>query len=76
MKDRFAAAFDDVGERHKGIRIGTIWRSEANGSGDVTLTADFLDMPAIYRADILRDVLGVLAREYDLAVDSIFTSGM
>ena len=71
-KDRYAAAWAQVGERHKGRRIGTLWLSEAGMSGDATLTVDFLDKPGLDRADVLLDCIGVLDREYRLAVGSIF----
>jgi hypothetical protein len=72
MKDRFAAAWADLLTRHRGKRIGTIWFDANDISGDVTLTAGFLDMPALVRADVLQDVIGVLQREYELAAAGIF----
>ena len=72
MKDRFAGAFRDVGRRHKGKRIGTLWIDCEESTGDATLTADFLDMQALERADVLLDIIGVLQAEYELAVSLIF----
>jgi len=71
MRDRFAAAFASVGDRHKGRRIGTIWRNVSEETGDVTLTVEFLDLDALTRADVLQDAIGVLEREYALAVSLI-----
>ena len=71
MKDRFAAQWDSVGERHKGTRIGTLWAKLDNGTGDATITVQFLEEMAITRADILQDIIGVLQREYGLAVAMI-----
>lgn len=70
-QDRFAAAWAEGLDRHKGERIGTIWAKRRSGTGDATLTVDFLDADALLRADILQDVIGVLQREYELAVASI-----
>lgn len=75
MKDRFAAEWDEgiSNQRNKGVRIGTLWR-DADFEGDCTLTVEFLDCSPISRADVLGDIIGVLQREYDLAVKSIFGS--
>lgn len=74
-RDRFAAAFAECGERHKGTRIGMLWADYNNSTGDATLTIEFLDMPPLCRADILKDAIGVLEREYELAVASMRTRG-
>ena len=70
MKDRFAAAFSHVGERHKGTRIGTLWAKIDEMTGDATLTVEFLNQTPLTRADVLKDIIGVLEREYSLAVAS------
>lgn len=74
MTDRFAAQWDAgiASDRHKGIRIGTLWERRCGGSGDCTLTVEFLNESGLYRADILADIIGVLQREYELAVAQIF----
>lgn len=63
-KDRFAAALDECGERHKGTRIGTLWGRNGH-EGDATLTVEFLNSPMIERLDTLKDIIGVLSGEYD-----------
>lgn len=75
MKDRFAGAFDHriADQRHRGKRIGTLWADYTDVDGDATLTADFLDQSPLTRADILQDIIGVLQREYELAVSHITT---
>lgn len=64
-QDRFA---DKTfrGDRHKGTRVGTIWR--AFGSGDVTLSADFDGLHPIEQADILQDAIELLKVEYQQAL--------
>ena len=69
--DRFAAAWADVGTRHKRRRVGTIWADYDDGDGDVTLTVGFLNEAPLMKADILGDAIGLLQREYDLAVEGI-----
>ncbi|CAB4145934.1 hypothetical protein UFOVP1204_38 [uncultured Caudovirales phage] len=74
MADRFAAqwAKDIADMRHKGRRIGTLWINDNEMTGDATLTGPFLNMSALERADVLIDVIGVLQREYQLAVAGLF----
>jgi hypothetical protein len=71
MKDRFAADWDEgiANQRHKGRRVGTLWMEK--DSGDVTLTMHFSTFDALYRADVLGDIIGVLHREYDYAVTGV-----
>ena len=74
-KDRHAAAWAEIGDRHKGRRIGTLWLGREEMSGDVTLTVDFLDREAVDRADVLRDCILVIEREYALAVSQTSLAG-
>ena len=39
-------------------------------TGDATLTVEFLNQTPLTRADVLKDIIGVLEREYSLAVAS------
>lgn len=66
MTDRFAG-LDYEGERRKGKRLGTLWYSE-HVEGDVTLAPLFDDLDFIARLDVLGDIIGLLQREYDLAL--------
>jgi hypothetical protein len=67
MTDRFAG-LDYEGDRHKGKRLGTLWYSE-HVEGDVTLAPLFDDLDRIARLDVLGDIIGLLQREYDLALE-------
>lgn len=73
MKDRFAAAWNDdiADQRHKGTRFGTLWMKPDEMTGDATITVEFLNLPGIARADVLKDAIGVLEQEYALAVAQI-----
>ncbi len=74
MADKFAG--DDVeirDQRHKGKRIGTLWLKKSEITGDVTLTEDFLERDALECADVLKDVIGVLQREYNNTVDGMWS---
>ena len=76
MADKFAG--DDVkirDQRHKGKRIGTLWIKESEITGDVTLTEDFLERGALERADVLKDIIGVLEREYDKSLYAMRNGG-
>ena len=66
MTDRFAG-LDYKGTRSKGKRLGTLWYSE-HVEGDVTLAPLFDDLDFIARLDVLGDIIGLLQREYDLAL--------
>lgn len=68
MAERYAAHQYDVGNRHRGSRIGTLWFDEDCISGDATISADFLELTPIERADVLQDIIGVLQREYEFTL--------
>lgn len=74
MKDRFAADWDEglSVHRHKKSRVGTLWGDFDGGSGDVTITQEFSREDALYRADVLADIIGLLQREYEHAVKLAF----
>lgn len=71
-RDKFAAEWAQIPGRHKGKRMGHIWFSGDDVSGDATLSYDFLALDPIARADVLQDVIGVLQQEYEYAVSGIF----
>jgi len=77
MEERFAADVDwEIADsRHTGHRIGMLWANFDDGSGDATLTLEFSDQPALTRADVLKDIIGVLSREYDNTVQQMNTRG-
>lgn len=52
------------GERHRKGKIGTIWWDVENHEGDVTMSVDFLQVGWLAKADVLKDVIGLLEREY------------
>jgi hypothetical protein len=66
MTDRFAG-LGYQGTRHKGKRLGTLWFTN-NVDGDVTLAPLFDELDALERLDVLTDIIGLLQREYDLAL--------
>ena len=57
-------------DRHKSIRIGTLWRN-ASMEGDVTMTTDFLDLSNIEKLDVLRDALWFLHAEYEATLKGL-----
>lgn len=52
-------------DRHRGRRIGTLWCSNVDIDGDVTLQLGFDQFDVIERIDLLNDVIGILERERD-----------
>jgi hypothetical protein len=64
--ERFANEDLEI-ERQKGIRFGTLWAGREGDEGDVTLTLEFCDSDPLLRADLLKDVIGLLEHEYDKA---------
>jgi hypothetical protein len=53
------------GKRYRKGKIGTIWWSEIDGEGDVTMSEDFLSADWLTKADALSDVIALLTREYN-----------
>lgn len=47
-------------------------RFDEEASGDVMLDRRFLKMDALFRADVLQEVIGVLDHEYNKALDEAF----
>lgn len=67
MTDRFTKNFE--GNRHKGIRMGTLWCSRSDVDGDVTLSAEFDEWEWIAKLDFLQDVIGLLSKEYNITLN-------
>jgi hypothetical protein len=63
MTDSFTRGWD--GERHKGTRLGTLWFTQPEIDGDVTLSSAFNDLGSLARMDLLNDVIGLLEKERD-----------
>jgi len=63
MVDKFTRGWD--GERHKGIRLGTLWGATFDIDGDVTLSPAFYELGSLARMDLLNDVIGLLEKERD-----------
>jgi hypothetical protein len=65
MADRYTKGFDGTQgmERHKGIRIGTLYYSMNKESGDVTIAPMFDDLDSMCKVDIMDDIIGLLVRE-------------
>ena len=69
--ERFTQTEDDVYfDRHKGIRIGTLWCAKSDIDGDVTLNDVFDDMDRIEKLDLLKDIIGLLEREYNITLNN------
>jgi hypothetical protein len=69
MADRFTHPDDYTGDRCKGKRIGTLWYSENQDSGDVTVSEYYDSLDSIQKLDLLGDIIGMLNREYKVAQD-------
>jgi hypothetical protein len=69
--ERFTLTEDNVSfNRHKGIRIGTLWCSKSDIDGDVTLNDEFDSLDRISKLDLLSDVIGMLRREYNIILNT------
>jgi len=53
------------------VDIGVL-RCDIDASGDVLLSEQFLAQPAITRADVLQEILGLITSEYNRAVQEMF----
>lgn len=70
MPDRFTLGFErDVG-RARGRRMGTLWADLEEGEGEVTIN-EVVDDNLLMRADLLKDWIGLLTREYDLTLEKM-----
>ena len=69
MADRFTHPDDYTGDRCKGKRIGTLWYSENQDSGDVTVSEYYDSLGTIQKLDLLGDIIGMLNREYKATQD-------
>lgn len=63
MADKFTRDWNH--DRHKGIRMGTLWCARGDVDGDITLSPQFLAESAMARLDMLGDFIGLLNREYE-----------
>ena len=63
MADRFSMGW--AGERHKGVRIGTLWTTKVEPDGDVSFSPYCDELDDVAKIDILEDVIGLLERECD-----------
>lgn len=68
--DIFTRGYD--GMRVRGKRIGTLWWNDNHGEGDVTLSVYFQHLGGIERVDALKDVIGLLEREYEFSCKEYF----
>jgi len=61
------------GNRHRGKKIGTLWAHLNGLEGDVTISKNLMEIipDALARADILKDIIGLLEREYERSVKLI-----
>ena len=63
MADRFSRGWD--GDRHKGVRLGTLWFCKSDMEGEVSLSPAYDDLDVLSKMDLLSDVMGLLNREYE-----------
>ena len=54
------------GKRYKRGKIGTIWWDTKDHEADVTISVDFLKEDWLIKADVLKDVIGLLTQEYEM----------
>jgi hypothetical protein len=66
MTDRFTRGLDH--KRHKGIRMGTLYANLLSVEGEVTLSLMLDELSLVAKADLLSDWIGLLEREYSVAI--------
>lgn len=66
MRDRYTLTDENTIYRHKGARIGTLWYSRSNGTGDITISDEFDALDEVTKIDVLKDLFGLLEREIDI----------
>jgi len=71
MTDRFTLGWDAT-ERHKGVRLGTLWDRRDDPDGDITLSEYFDEYGDIAKLDVLGDWIGLLQREYDEVYKNLY----
>jgi len=73
FKDRFAWPDREIGFSKRNLRVGTLWMDEWGAEGEVTISRAFdsIESP-LTRADVLKDILGLVEREYDAAVEELY----
>ncbi len=63
MAERWSDAWTYMGARTKGRRIATLWWSDKDGEGDVTVTTFFDELDSIEQLDALSDAIGMIERQ-------------
>lgn len=71
-KDRFAWADRGFDFSKRNLRVGTIWMDTNDVQGEVTISDSFdsIECP-LMKADILKDIIGLLQHEYDAVVNEL-----
>ena len=72
MPDRFTHDWERDPDVRKGKRMGTLWADMDCGEGEVTLNILLDEESDLFRADVIQDWIGLLQREYDLAIGKVF----
>lgn len=72
MADRFTHDWERDPDVRKGKRMGTLWADMDCGEGEVTINILLDEESDLFRADVIQDWIGLLQREYDLAVAKVF----
>lgn len=72
LKDRFAWPDREIGFSKRNLRVGTLWMDEWAAEGEVTISVAFDSISCpLTKADVLKDILGLVQREYDAAVEEL-----
>ncbi len=72
MADRFTHGWDR--ERHKGLRLGTLWDCKIEPDGDVSLSELFDEYSDVAKLDVLGDWIGLLQKEYNIVYKNLYGS--
>ena len=72
MPDRFTHDWERDPDVRQGKRMGPLWADMDCGEGEVTLNILLDEESDLFRADVIQDWIGLLQREYDLAVGKVF----
>lgn len=72
MADRFTKGWDDPFGRTKGKKMGTLYADMETGEGEVKINVLFDEESYLFQADVLQEWIGLLQREYDLALEKAF----
>ena len=71
-KDRFAWADRGFDFSKRNLRVGTLWMGDAEGEVTISQAFDSIECP-LMKADILKDILGLIQREYDAVVKELYS---